>query len=158
MPAANTDDALLLHLNEAIATIRDKEELFQIIARKLRLIFPFDMMGISIFDEELANKRLFFKNYTTITPTEPMPANIAAFTPIAGSPVELLVRDPRIQHIELQSYLQQYADFEPFQRLLRLGIRYMTMVPMWLNGRLTGFLILSTVRPPVYSATDEQLL
>jgi transcriptional regulator with GAF, ATPase, and Fis domain len=158
MPAANTDDALLLHLNEAIATIRDKEELFQIIARKLRLIFPFDMMGISIFDEELANKRLFFKNYTTITPTEPMPANIAVFTPIAGSPVELLVRDPRIQHIELQSYVSQYADFEPFQRLLRLGIRHMTMVPMWLNGRLTGFLILSTVRPPAYSASDEQLL
>ncbi len=158
MSASNTDDALLLHLNEAIATIRDKEELFQIIARKLRLIFPFDMMGISIFDEELVNKRLFFKNYTTITPTEPPPANIASFTPIAGSPVELLLQDPRIQHIELQSYLKQYTDFEPFQRLLRLGIRYMTMVPMWLNGHLTGFLILATVRPPVYSAADEQLL
>ncbi|RZK24056.1 MAG: hypothetical protein EOO56_02950, partial [Hymenobacter sp.] len=69
--AANTDDALLLHLNEAIATIRDKEQLFQIIARKLRLIFPFDMMGISIFDPELKNKRLFFKDYTTIAPPEP---------------------------------------------------------------------------------------
>nr|GFC62881.1 hypothetical protein [Tanacetum cinerariifolium] len=97
-----TDDLLLLHLNEAIATIREKEELFQIIARKLRLIFSFDMMGISIFDEELLNKRLFFKDYTTINPPEPPPANISVFTPIAGSPVELLLRDPRIQHIELR--------------------------------------------------------
>jgi transcriptional regulator with GAF, ATPase, and Fis domain len=158
MPITPADDALLLHLNEAIATIRDKEELFQIIARKLRLIFPFDMMGISIFDEQLLNKRLFFKSYTTITPPEAPPANITLFTPIAGSPVELLLEDPRIQHIELQSYVRHYADFEPFQRLLRQGIQYMTMVPMWLNGRLMGYLILATLRPPAYSTADEQLL
>ena len=158
MPVANTDDILLLHLNEAIATIRDKEQLFQIIARKLRLIFSFDMMGISIFDAELLNKRLFFKDYTTISPPEPGPASVSVFTPIAGSPVELLLQDPRIQHIELREYVRQYVDFEPFQRLLRQGIQYMTMVPMWLSGRLTGYLILATVRPPVYSAADEQLL
>ncbi|GAA4500895.1 sigma 54-interacting transcriptional regulator [Hymenobacter ginsengisoli] len=154
----NQDESLLLHLNEAIATIRDKDQLFQIIARKLRLIFPFEMMGISIFDKELLNKRLFFKDYSNISPPEPTPANIISFTPIAGSPVELLVADPRIQHIELGEYVRQYADFEPFQRLMRQGIRYMTMVPMWLNGQLTGYLILSTIRPPAYSAADEQLL
>lgn len=158
MATPQPDDLLLLHLNEAIATIRDKEELFQIIARKLRLIFPFDMMGVSIFDEELLNKRLFFKDYTNINPPEPAPANVSLFTPIIGSPVELLLQDPRIQHIELREYIKHYADFEPFQRLLRIGIRYMTMVPMWLNGRLTGFLILATMRPTTYAAADEQLL
>jgi transcriptional regulator with GAF, ATPase, and Fis domain len=158
MATNQTDDLLLLHLNEAIATLRDKDQLFQIIARKLRLIFAFDMMGISIFDEELLNKRLFFKDYTTINPPEPAPANSTVFTPIADSPVELLLKDPRIQHIELREHLRQYPTFEAFQRLLRIGVQYMTMVPMWLNGRLTGFLILATVRPPVYTAADEQLL
>ena len=158
MPISAADDALLLHLNEAIATIRDREELFQIIARKLRLIFPFEMMGISIFDKELLNKRLFFKSYTSIEAPEPIPYGTLVFTPIAGSPVELLVQDPRIRHIELQDYLRQYAGFEPFIRLSRQGIRYLTMVPMWLNGQLTGFLILAAMRPPVYSAADEQLL
>ena len=153
------DETLLLHLNEAIATIRDKEQLFQIIARKLRLIFPFDMMGVNIFDKELRNKRLFFKEYITAAPPElPPPGAGQLFTPIAGSPVELLLEDPRIQHIELQDYVRQYADFEPFQRLLRQGIEYMTMVPMWLNGHLTGYLILAATRPPAYSAADEQLL
>jgi formate hydrogenlyase transcriptional activator len=155
---ASQDESLLLHLNEAIATIRDKDQLFQIIARKLRLIFPFEMMGISIFDKDLLNKRLFFKNYTTISPPEPTPDSIGVFTPIAGSPVELLVQDPRIQQIELSDYVRQYADFEPFQRFMRQGIRYMTMVPMWLNGQLTGYLILSTIRRAVYSVADEQLL
>ncbi|RZK23919.1 MAG: sigma-54-dependent Fis family transcriptional regulator, partial [Hymenobacter sp.] len=72
--------------------------------------------------------------------------------------VELLLENPRIQHIELREHVQQYLDFEPFQRLLRQGIQYMTMVPMWLSGHLTGYLILSTVRPPIYSAADELLL
>jgi formate hydrogenlyase transcriptional activator len=155
---ASQDESLLLHLNEAIATIRDKDQLFQIIARKLRLIFPFEMMGISIFDKDLLNKRLFFKNYTTISPPEPTPDSMGVFTPIAGSPVELLVQDPRIQQIELSDYVRQYADFEPFQRFMRQGIRYMTMVPMWLNGQLTGYLILSTIRRALYSVADEQLL
>jgi formate hydrogenlyase transcriptional activator len=158
VPYASQDESLLLHLNEAIATIRDKEKLFQIITRKLRLIFPFDMMGISIFDKDLLNKRLFFKDYTTIDPLEPVPSSLEVFSPIAGSPVELLVQDPRIHHIELREYLQQYTDFEPFLRLLRQGIQYMTMVPMWLNGQLTGYLILSAIRQPAYSAADEQLL
>jgi formate hydrogenlyase transcriptional activator len=155
---ASQDESLFLHLNEAIATIRDKDQLFQIIARKLRLIFPFEMMGISIFDKALLNKRLFFKNYSTISPPEPTPDTMGVFTPIAGSPVELLVQDPRIQHIELSDYARQYADFEPFQRFMRQGIKYMTMVPMWLNGQLTGYLILSTIRRAVYSVADERLL
>ena len=158
MPTTSQDDTLLLHLNEAIATLRDKEQLFQIIARKLRLIFSFDMMGINIFDEDLQNKRLFFKDYAGVDPTIQPPPYASVFTPIAGSPVELLVDDPRIQYIELRDYVQQYTDFEPFQRLLRQGVEYLIMVPMWLGGRLTGYLILGTVRPPAYSAADEQLL
>jgi formate hydrogenlyase transcriptional activator len=158
MPTISTDDALLLHLNEAIATIRDKDQLFQIIARKLRLIFPFDMMGITIFDDQLLRKRLFFRDYTTIAPPEPAPTNQAVFTPIAGSPVELLLENPRIQYLDLHEYMRHYADFEPFKRIMQQGIQYMTTVPMWLNGRLTGYLILSTVRAPVYSAADEKLL
>ncbi len=158
MATPGTDDILLLHLNEAIATIRGKEELFQIIARKLRLIFPFEMMGISIFDEQLLNKRLFFKDYTTINPPDPAPANINVFTPIAGSPIELLLENSRIHYMELREYLKHYPNSEAFHRLLNLGLRYITMVPMWLNGHLTGCLILATIRTPTYSAADEQLL
>jgi transcriptional regulator with GAF, ATPase, and Fis domain len=158
MPTANQDETLLLHLNEAIATIRDKDQLFQTMARKLRLIFSFEMMGINVFDKELLHKRLFFKDYTTLPPPEPSAPNTTLFTPIAGSPVEQLLVDPRIQHIELRHYVQHYADFEPFQRLLRQGIQYLTMAPLWLNGRLTGYLILATTRLPAYTPEDEALL
>ena len=158
MPTANQDETLLLHLNEAIATIREKEQLFQVITNKLRLIFPFDLIGINIFDKPLLNKRLFFKNYTTNSVSEPVPPTSALFTPIAGSPVEQLLDDPRIKHIRLHEYVRDYPDFEPFQRLLRQGIDYMTMAPMWLGGRLTGYLILAAIRPPAFTTADEALL
>ena len=158
MPATNQDETLLLHLNEAIATIRDKDQLFQTIARKLRLIFPFEMMGINIFDKELLRKRLFFKDYTTVKQPEPAPPGADQFTPIAGSPVEQLLADPRIQHLKLREYVRQYADFEPFQRLQRQGIQYLTTVPLWLHGHLTGSLILASTRQPAYLPDDEALL
>jgi len=148
-PTANQDETLLLHLNEAIATIRDKETLFQAITNKLRLIFPFDLIGINVFDKELLNKRLFLRSYVGGTAASlPVDASATVFTPIAGSPVEQLVADPRIQHITLQEYTSPYPDFEPFNKLRRQGIEYMTTVPLRLGGRLTGFLILAAARRP----------
>ncbi len=158
-PTANQDETLLLHLNEAIATIRDKETLFQAITNKLRLIFPFDLIGINVFDKELLNKRLFLRSYVGGTAASlPVDASATVFTPIAGSPVEQLVADPRIQHITLQEYTSPYPDFEPFNKLRRQGIEYMTTVPLRLGGRLTGFLILAAARRPTPTAADDRLL
>ena len=157
MPTANQDETLLLYLNEAIATIRDKEVLFQVITNKLRLIFPFDVIGINIFDKELLNRRLFFKSYLITTP-EPPTSSSTGFTPIAGSPTERLLVSPRVQSVTLGEYVRDYPDFEPFQRLRQQGIQYLTMAPLWLNGHLTGSLLLAAARPPTFTAADEALL
>jgi len=158
-PIANQDETLLLHLNEVIATSRDKETLFQAITNKLRLIFPFDLIGINVFDKELLNKRLFLRSYVGGPAASlPVDASATVFTPIAGSPVEQLVADPRIQHITLQEYASSYPDYEPFNKLRRQGIEYMTAVPLRLGGRLTGFLILAAARRPTPTAADDRLL
>ena len=157
MPSPGQDETLLLHLNEAIATIRDKEVLFQVITNKLRLIFPFDLIGINIFDKSLLNRRLFFKNYL-ITTTQPISDASSGFTPIAGSPIEQLLANPHVQHITLADYMRDYPAFEPFQRLQQQGIQYLTMAPLWRNGHLTGSLMLAAARPPAFSAADEKLL
>ncbi|GAB3637529.1 sigma 54-interacting transcriptional regulator [Hymenobacter arcticus] len=159
MLTPNSDETLLLHLNEAIATIRDKETLFRVITNKLRLIFPFDLIGINVFDAEVVNKRLFLRSYVG-GPAEALPIDPQAtiFSPIAGSPVEQLVADPRLRHITLQEYAAEYPDFEPFNKLRREGINYMTTVPLRLGGRLTGFLILAAARRPAITGADEHLL
>ncbi|MGI4740590.1 MAG: sigma-54-dependent Fis family transcriptional regulator [Janthinobacterium lividum] len=154
----NQDESLLLHLNEAIATIRDKETLFQVITNRLRLIFPFDLIGINVFDKELLNKRLFLRSYVGGATALPLDAAATSFSPIAGSPVEQLVADPQLRHITLQEYAAAYPDFEPFNKLQRQGIDYMTTVPLRLGGRLTGFLILAAARRPTLTADDDRLL
>ena len=157
MPTPSQDETLLLHLNEAIATIRDKEVLFQVITNKLRLLFPFDLIGITIFDKSLLNRRLFFKNYLGTTP-EPVADSGAGFTPIAGSPIEQLLVNPRVRYLALTDYVRDYPDFEPFQRLRQQGVQHLTMAPLWRNGHLTGYLMLAAARPPAFTAADEALL
>ena len=155
----NQDETLLLHINEAIATIRDKDSLFKIVTTKLRLIFPFDLIGINVFDAELKKKRLFLRDYYGQEDLLPdLPGQLDAFSPIAGSPVERLVADPHVHQITLLDYMGDYPDYEPFARMTRLGITRITAVPLSTSGRLIGFLILASRRNPNLSANDEQLL
>ncbi|AMJ67578.1 sigma-54-dependent Fis family transcriptional regulator [Hymenobacter sp. PAMC 26628] len=153
------DETLLLHLNETIATTRDKETLFKTVTTKLRLIFPFDIIGISVFDAAVQNKRLFWRDYFDAEELSPgLPTPPAHFTPIVGSPFESVMKSAHMQRIELDDYLLEYPDFEPFQRMRALGIRYLTSVPLRLGGRLIGALTLAARRKPALTAADESLL
>jgi hypothetical protein len=109
------DETLLLHLNEAIATTRDKDSLFKVMTTKLRLIFPFDLIGINVFDADLKNKRLFLRDYYgTEESSSSVPDQMNCFTPIAGSPIEKLVADRRVRQITLRDYAADYPDYKPF--------------------------------------------
>ena len=152
------DQTLLLHLNEAIATIRDKDSLFKVMTTKLRLIFPFDLIGINVFDEALLNKRLFLRDYYGANEAPPLPAGDDHFTPIANSPVEQLVADPRVRQITLLDYLGDYPDYEPLLRMQRMGIVRLTAVPLRTGGRLIGSLLLASRRAPNLTPADEKLL
>ena len=152
------DDTLLLHLNEAIATIRDKDSLFKVVTTKLRLIFPFDLIGINVFDDKLKFKRLFLRDYYGADEAPPLPAGADQFTPIAGSPLEKLVANPRVQQFTPEEYLADYPDYAPYLKMERLGITHLTAVPLHIGGRLTGFLTLASRRSPNLAAADEKLL
>ena len=153
-----TDENLLLHLNEAIATIREKDKLFKAVTTKLRLIFPFEFIGINIFDEKLKMKRLFLRDYFGADEAPALPAGAEQFSPIAGSPIEKLVADPRVQQFTPQQYLAEYPDYAPFNKFSKLGVTHLTAVPLHIGGRLTGFLTLASRRTPNLTAADEKLL
>ncbi|MBH8558809.1 sigma-54-dependent Fis family transcriptional regulator [Hymenobacter negativus] len=152
------DENLLLHLNEAIATIRDKDQLFKVVTTKLRLIFPFDFIGINVFDKELQMKRLFLRDYYGTDEAPVIPAGLDHFTPIAGSPIEKLVAAPRVQQFTPQQYLADYPNYAPFNKFDKLGVKHITAVPLHIGGLLTGFLTLASRRVPNLTAADEILL
>jgi transcriptional regulator with GAF, ATPase, and Fis domain len=147
-----------MHLNEAIATMRDKDSLFKVVTTKLRLIFPFDLIGINVFDEELKFKRLFLRDYFGADEAPPVPAGLDQFTPIAGSPIEKLVANPRVQQFSAREYLADYPDYAPYNKFEKLGVTHLTAVPLHIGGRLTGFLTLASRRTPPLTAADEKLL
>jgi transcriptional regulator with GAF, ATPase, and Fis domain len=153
-----TDETLLLHLNEAIATIREKDKLFKAVTTKLRLIFPFDLIGINIFDEEVKQKRLFLRDYYGTDEAPPLPPGADYFSPIAGSPIEKLVADPRVQQFTPQQYLADYPEYAAYKKMTHLGVTHLTAVPLHIGGRLTGFMTLASRRTPHFTAADEKLL
>ncbi len=152
------DETLLLHLNEAIATMRDKDSLFKVVTTKLRLIFPFDLIGINVFDKDLLQKRLFLRDYYGTDEAPPLPPGIDQFTPIAGSPLEKLVADPRVRQFTPQQYLADYPNYAPFNKFEQLGVTHLTAVPLHIGGHLTGLLTLASRRTPHLTAADEKLL
>ncbi|MBJ6107474.1 sigma 54-interacting transcriptional regulator [Hymenobacter sp. BT523] len=152
------DETLLLHLNEAIATMRDKDSLFKVVTTKLRLIFPFDLIGINVFDADLKMKRLFLRDYYGVDEAPPPQPGMDQFTPIAGSPLEKLVADPRVQQFTPAEYLADYPNYAPFNKFQKLGISHLTAVPLHISGRLTGMMTLASRRTPHLTPADVKLL
>jgi formate hydrogenlyase transcriptional activator len=153
-----TDETLLLHLNEAIATIRDKDQLFKVVTTKLRLIFPFDLIGINVFDETLQYKRLFLRDYYGADEAPALPDGLEQFSPIAGTPLEVLVADPRVRQFTPREYMANYPNYAPYNKFEKLGVTHLTAVPLHLGGRLAGFLTLASRRNPNLTPADEKLL
>ncbi|PJJ48580.1 sigma-54-dependent Fis family transcriptional regulator [Hymenobacter chitinivorans] len=152
----NQDESLLLYLNEAIATTRSKEKLFQIVTEKLRLIFPFDMIAVVTFDATHQFKRLFMRDYMGDVP--PYAEQMAQATPVAGSPTELFVRDPHVQVVDIRELASDYPEFMPFLLMQQRGIFFSTFVPLRTGGQLIGLLSMAARRRPELTLEDFTLL
>ncbi|TGD78457.1 sigma 54-interacting transcriptional regulator [Hymenobacter wooponensis] len=152
------DDSLLLYLNDAIATTRNKEDLFRSVTEKLRLIFPFDAITILSLDTEHQYRRVFLRDYLGDVIIPDMSNQKYHRAPIENTPIEGFVQQPHLQHYNLEQLLQEYGTFQPFQALLTQGMRYLTVVPLRTGGHLIGLLSLVARRRPDLSEQDANLL
>lgn len=154
---SNQDESLLLYLNEAIATTRDKESLFKIVTKKLRLIFPFDLVVIVTLDSDGVHKRLFLRDYlNSLTPAAGF-TSPAKNSPIAGSATEYFLRNPAIHTIDIQDVLDQYPD-SPFCLMQEQGIHFITIAPMRIGGNQVGLLCLASRKHPNFGEADVKLM
>lgn len=155
------DESLLLYLNEAIATTRDKDSLFQIVTEKLRLIFPFDMIAVVTLDPGLQHKRIFLRQYfneSSGNGNDLLPRERPQRTPVAGSPVELMLQNPVVQVMDIAKASATYPDSTAFQRMLTNGMHYLTVVPLRTAGTLIGFMALAARRHPELPPADRNLM
>ncbi|QNH62043.1 sigma-54-dependent Fis family transcriptional regulator [Hymenobacter sediminicola] len=152
------DDSLLLYLNDAIATSRDKEGLFRSVTEKLRLIFPFDAITIITLDADHQYRRVFLRDYLGEILLPDYPGSKPERAPVAGNPIEQFIHSRHLQQYDLQELLQDYPDHQPFNALLSEQLRYFTVVPLRTGGRLVGLLSLVARRRPELSDMDADLL
>ncbi len=152
--------ATLLYLQEAIATVRDKEALFTTVADKLRLIVPFDACAIVTLDPSRLFRRVFLKAYRDPGPDEPYVTGAYGLgdVPVAGSPIELFLGNPVLQEVPIAELRAQYPDFPPLEPLARLGAEWMLVVPLRTAGQVVGLLALSSRRRADLSRRDTDLL
>ncbi|MBC7447763.1 MAG: sigma 54-interacting transcriptional regulator [Hymenobacteraceae bacterium] len=154
------ETATLLYLQEAIATVRDKTSLFELITDKLRLILPFDAMVITTLEgSEQQFKRVYLKHFIEPHPAAMLPPTYAEqFQPVAGSPLERLVADPRLTVIAIAELAAAYPDFMPLRPLTDIGAQWMVAVPLLAAGTLVGVLSLSSRAVPTLTPADVALL
>ncbi|WP_375435851.1 sigma 54-interacting transcriptional regulator [uncultured Hymenobacter sp.] len=152
----NQDESLLLYLNEAIATTRSKEALFKIVTEKLRLIFPFDSIAIITLDSALQQKRIFLRDLLDGAP--PLMPDWPDVTPVAGTPIEVFLHDPRVQQVDVGSLLADYPSYEPFQKMQKRLMPHLTVAPLRTGGHLVGLLVMAARRRPTFSSDDLTLL
>ncbi|OWP64725.1 Fis family transcriptional regulator [Hymenobacter amundsenii] len=152
------DDSLLLYLNEAIATTRNKEDLFRSVTEKLRLIFPFDAITILSLDTEHQYRRVFLRDYLGELLLSSSDLTKPGRSSIENTPIEKFLRAPQLQQLDLVELLREYPDFHPFQSLLASSMRYLTMVPLRTGGHLIGILSMVARRQPELSEQDTDLL
>ncbi|RTQ53698.1 sigma-54-dependent Fis family transcriptional regulator [Hymenobacter gummosus] len=155
------DDSLLLYLNDAIASSRSKEVLFRTVTEKLRLIFPFDAITILTLDDNQQYRRVFLRDYLgeLLLPEKGAPgSHKIGPSRIAGTPVELFVRQPRLRQYDVEDLIRQYPDYEPMCLLRDRGMRYFVVVPLRTGGQLIGTLSLVSRRRPEFNESDIDLL
>lgn len=152
------DDSLLLYINDAIATIRDKETLFRSVTEKLRLIFPFDAITILTIDVEHQYRRVFMRDYLGEVRLPELATQNLKQQPIENTPIEKFVRSPHLQQVDLEELLKVYPDFQPFEAMLANQMRYLTVVPLRTSGQLVGLLSLVARRRSDFSPSDTALL
>ena len=152
------DDSLLLYLNDAIATTRNKEDLFRNVTEKLRLIFPFDAITIITLDAEHQYRRIFLRDYLgEVLLPEQLGANLNQL-PVENTPIQKFIESPHLRQFAIQELLEEYPDFHPFQALLNSGMRHLTVVPLRTGGQMIGLMSLVARRRPEFSSSDTDLL
>ncbi len=141
------EKANLLAISTAIATIRDKDDLFRVITETVRPILGFDeaaqIFAIDPSDETIG---IFLRNTSRMISDD---ADYQDLTrqrfPIAGSPFEKILAWPTVYLLDPVQEARQYPHYPGFPIMIRMGIRQSMITPLRYGGRVIGtFHVFST--------------
>jgi formate hydrogenlyase transcriptional activator len=150
----NQDESLLLYLNAALATTRTQEDFFTILVEKLRLIFPFDGIGITTLDAQGTYKRVLLSDYEAEfrLPTDLQELNVAVR--LQDSLLKQLLESTLPFTAPIEELARYYPQSKALAFRVQLGIRFITLVPLRMGTTLVGMLSMASQRDPAFESED----
>ncbi len=150
---------LLVYLNEAIAGVRTRPDLYAVMADKLRRLLKFDVVAMVMLEPDGQSTRLFLRSFHALPFPEEADWQLENVRmPVAGNPAEQFMRESVVQCLSLAALRTQYPGFAPFRALERVGMQCLTIAPLKLGPEWLGYLTLATQNPAPYGEDDLTLL
>lgn len=154
---------LLLDINNDIATIRDRDELFDAIAEKLRPIFHFDAMTIGVLNKGRQAMQMFYKNLPLKILENPLVHEIIESLkkptmPIKGSPFELLMQNPSARLLDIPETANLYPNFPPFKMMQFVRAKEALIAPLKFGNDVFGIFNLISLENGRFKGRDVVLL
>ncbi len=145
---SSADDlSLILNISEAIATIKDRENLYKLIFTELQKLFNFEIAGVSILDKDKTHLEIYMAG--TYAPAEFLRPTIRREKiPIAKTPFGNILdtlTSVRITTAEMLETAHFDKDIDAIELLHSINIREITITPMLTSGEILGFLIIGSI-------------
>ncbi|MCX6123669.1 MAG: GAF domain-containing protein, partial [Proteobacteria bacterium] len=137
----------LAKMNEKLLEGLDFQDVLDAVFSTLRLLIPFDRLGIALIDDQA--HRISLKYVKSLFPVKYMKQNYSA--PIKGSSLEDIIRTgkPRIIN-DLAEYFHTHPHSRSTELILLDGMKSNFTCPLWSAGRVIGIVFFSSATANIY--------
>lgn len=154
--------SLLLSIHEAIATIHEKNQLFEAIFEKLKDVLKFEMAGIQILNKSKTFFEIFMQGYFA-SEDEPLIKDFwREKLPAERNPFYFRESKPDIQIVGKDVILKAVEELNPNPGLLHVlekhNISYLINLPLIFDEEFFGSVLFVTKDEPLLNKEDKELL
>lgn len=144
---------LLLDINNSVTATLDLRELFQVIARSLRPIIAYDGAGLTIYEHEYKQLRVYALESQAF---ESGPLNEGTIIPVEGTPGEVVFTSRQTTIFGRQDFNSMTSPV--VKRVLAQGIQTGCMAPLVSHGQMFGTLSVASIKENAFTAKDAELM
>lgn len=161
MDILDKDLSLLISINDDIATIKDSQNLFLSIFRKLHDFYDLKIVGLALLDKSPENLGVVIAKFEEHKEMIDSFIWLQAYS-IKSLPVELSLTDPVITEVDSKHFdtMQTVYENQPALRevLKDMSISKFILIPMKTGGDLIGFLIFASEEYVIYKIDYDYAL
>lgn len=146
----------LLKLSSHIATVRDRDDLFHLIAKELKTFVDFDDAVIAMVDEQSQTFRVFLDDTAPSTSNHPdFPMTKSKSFPIKkGGLMDVITGSEKPLVLDIKQMYLNYPELEFIKYAYSFGMREMVITRLVRSEKLIGLFAVLSKQPKHYNKED----